>query len=181
MSASRNRRREHLDALAHGWRQRVPREQVGPMRVAFRLPWGLSVNHYFLERVARNSAGKLIVMKHPSRDAIAWRERVGIEVMRQAVPRHQLTGRMAISIMACPPNNAPRDLDNLLKGCFDALVWCGIVEDDGQFDDVRIWRGPVVTDGMMHVEIMELPGGAMTSEPLPMFWPAHADLREAFA
>lgn len=180
MKTARNRRREHLDALAHGWKQHVPRNAVGPMRLAFRLPWGLTVNHYFAETAmpSKHKPGKWIVTKRPSSDAEKWREQVGLEVMRQKVPRYQLTGKLSVTIMACPPDRARRDLDNLLKGIFDALVWCAVLHDDGDFDEVRIYRGPVVTDGMLHVEILELPGPTQTFH-LPLAERA-PDLREAF-
>lgn len=69
-----------------------------------------------------------------------------------------MRGRLAINVMACPPDRRVRDLDNLWKGFLDALMHAGVINDDGDFDDMRIYRGPIVTDGLLHVEIIELPG-----------------------
>lgn len=72
------------------------------------------------------------------------------------VPTGAVKGRLAISVIANPPDRRVRDLDNLLKGSFDALVHAGIVEDDGDFDEIVVRRGPVVRGGELRVEIREL-------------------------
>lgn len=172
------KRAAHLDSLAMGWRSREPRAQVGPMRVSFRLPWPPSANHCFVERVAKSKSGKMIVMKHPSSETMAYRKEVGIEVLRQAVPRYQLVGKMSINVMACPPDWRTRDLSNLWKQLEDALMCAAVVCDDGDFDDLRIYRGPIVTDGMLHVEIVELPGPTETFE-LPLLEKRRGALDEA--
>jgi len=140
----------HLEQLARA----EPRVQAGPMRVAFRLPWPPTVNTYWRSLRSGPLAGRVVL----SKDARAYRARVGVEVLRQRVERRLVAGRLSISVMACPPDRRIRDLDNLWKSFLDALVHAGVIRDDGDFDDMRIWRGPVVTDGLLHVEICELAG-----------------------
>lgn len=132
-------------------------------RVGFRLPWPPTVNTYWRSMMAGPLAGRVLI----SRRGRAYRREVGIEVMRQCVPREALLGRLGIVVMACPPDRRVRDLDNLWKGMLDALVTAGVIGDDGDFDDLRIHRGPVVTDGMLHVEIWQLEGAAELLE-LPL-------------
>jgi crossover junction endodeoxyribonuclease RusA len=153
---ARARRVAHLEAMAHA----EPRSQPGPMRIALRLPWPPSVNSYWRSLRTGPLAGRVLI----SRGGRDYRVAVGHEVLRQRIARHQLTGRLGINVMACPPDRRIRDLDNLWKGFLDALTCAGVISDDGDFDDMRIYRGPVVTDGLLHIEIVELPGLGDTLE-----------------
>jgi crossover junction endodeoxyribonuclease RusA len=53
----------------------------------------------------------------------------------------RVSGRVSVRIVAHPPDNRRRDLDNLLKASLDGLVHGGALEDDSQIDDLRIVRG----------------------------------------
>jgi len=117
--------------------------------IAFRLPWPPSVNGYWRSLREGPLAGRVLLSKRGRE----YRAMVGVEVMRQRVPRHELKGRLGMVVMARPPDRRVRDLDNLWKGLLDSLVHAGVVEDDGAFDDLRIYRGPVTPGGLLEVEL----------------------------
>lgn len=163
--ADRKRRTAHLLALA----QSEPRQSASPMRVAFRLPWPPSVNTYWRSIMKGPLAGRVLISERGRNYRVA----VGEAVLRQCVPRWQLTGKMSINVMACPPDRRKRDLDNLWKSFLDALQHAGVYRDDGEFDDMRIFRGPIMSEGWLHVEIVELPGaGATIAMPLECAMPS---------
>jgi crossover junction endodeoxyribonuclease RusA len=66
--------------------------------------------------------------------------------------------RLEIELLACPPDNRRRDLDNILKATLDAITHAGIWHDDSLVDDLRIKRGLVrPADGLVFVKIRALP------------------------
>jgi crossover junction endodeoxyribonuclease RusA len=143
------------------------RSQAAPLSFAFTLPWPPSVNHYFVERaVVSRQTGKPIVMKHPGREGLEYRVAVSNEIMAQRIPRNRLTGRLAVVIIAHPPDRRARDLDNLLKATLDALKHANVYRDDGDIDDLRIMRGTIKPGGALRVIVDEIPGGAMVSGDL---------------
>lgn len=145
------------------------------MRIAFRLAWPPSVNTYWRSPNSGPLAGRVLI----SRAGREYRRQVEIDVLRQRVPRHALIGKMSITVMACPPDRRLRDLSNLWKGLEDSLQHAGVIRDDGDFDDMRIWRGPIVTGGLVHVDIAELAGPTSTID-LPLM-PRPASAEEAFS
>lgn len=68
----------------------------------------------------------------------------------------KLLGRVSVAIVAHPPDNRRRDLDNLLKASLDGLVHGGALEDDSQIDDLRIVRGENRRHGALSVLIHPL-------------------------
>jgi len=64
-----------------------------------------------------------------------------------------LPGRLKVVIEARMPDRRKRDLDNLPKAILDALTHAGLWIDDGQIDDLRIWRGPLVKGGAIVISI----------------------------
>lgn len=64
-----------------------------------------------------------------------------------------LTCRVRIRIVAHPPDNRRRDLDNLLKASLDGLVHGGALADDSLIDDLRIVRGENRRNGELTVFI----------------------------
>ncbi|EOG8346554.1 RusA family crossover junction endodeoxyribonuclease, partial [Salmonella enterica subsp. enterica serovar Montevideo] len=73
---------------------------------------------------------------------------------RQLGGRMNLAGRLAIKIIADPPDNRRRDLDNILK----ALTHAGVLVDDEQFDEIHIVRGQPSPGGRLGVKIYEITG-----------------------
>lgn len=157
----RARRTKHLEAMARP----EPRMQADPMRVSFQLPFPPTVNTYWRSLRAGPMAGRVLV----SARGRLYRTTVGQEVMRQRVPRHQLTGKLEVKVLAFPPDRRVRDLDNLWKGLLDSIKAAGVIQDDSEIDYLLIERGPVLTTGgLVRVDIAEIPGRATESLPLAM-------------
>ena len=62
---------------------------------------------------------------------------------------------MAI-ITIFPRDRRSIDLDNRLKGLFDALQDAGVFEDDSQFDKIEIARGSIKSGGGCTIVIATL-------------------------
>lgn len=56
-----------------------------------------------------------------------------------------IDGRLIVEIEARMPDRRKRDLDNLPKAVLDALTHAGVWHDDGQIDDLRVWRSPLLS------------------------------------
>ena len=80
-------------------------------------------------------------------------------IVRQQRLKLNLSGRLAIKIIAEPPDKRRRDLDNILKAPLDALTHAGLLIDDEQFDEINIVRGLPVPGGRLGVKIYEITGG----------------------
>lgn len=74
-------------------------------------------------------------------------------IVRQQRLKLSLSGRLAIKVIAEPPDKRRRDLDNILKAPLDALTHAGVLMDDEQFDEINIVRGQPVSGGRMGVKI----------------------------
>ncbi|HIA3454329.1 TPA: RusA family crossover junction endodeoxyribonuclease, partial [Escherichia coli] len=77
-------------------------------------------------------------------------------IVRQQRLKLSLSGRLAIKIIAEPPDKRRRDLDNILKAPLDALTHAGLLIDDEQFDEINIVRGQLVPGGRLGVKIYEI-------------------------
>lgn len=124
------------------------------MILQFKLPFPPSVNHYWRYISRGAQAGRVLI----SEEGRAYRTSCAAEVLQQRVPRHELSGRLSVAIQAYPPDRRRRDLDNLLKGSLDALKHCGLIQDDGDIDDLHVMRGPVESGGSLLVTIREVAG-----------------------
>lgn len=74
-------------------------------------------------------------------------------IVRQQRLKLNLSGRLAIKVIAEPPDKRRRDLDNILKAPLDALTHAGVLMDDEQFDEINIVRGQPVSGGRLGVKI----------------------------
>lgn len=109
------------------------------------LPWPVSINRYL------RRAG---VRMHTTNEAKAYRRDVGW--LLAGSPGFG-SARIAVEIVAFPPDNRKRDLDNIAKVLIDSLMHAGLFDDDSQIDDLRIWRGPVRKgDGAVSVRVQEI-------------------------
>ncbi|EEQ2793616.1 RusA family crossover junction endodeoxyribonuclease, partial [Escherichia coli] len=70
-------------------------------------------------------------------------------IVRQQRLKLSLSGRLAIKIIAEPPDKRRRDLDNILKAPLDALTHAGLLMDDEQFDEINIVRAQPVSGGRL--------------------------------
>ncbi len=116
------------------------------MRHEFILPYPPTVNTYW-----RRRGNTYFVSKVGER----YRRDVAL-IVRQQRLKLNLSGRLAIRIIAEPPDKRRRDLDNILKAPLDALTHAGLLIDDEQFDEINIVRGQPVPGGRLGVKIYEI-------------------------
>lgn len=111
------------------------------------LRWPPTVNHYYT--VARKR-------KILSEQGRAYKDLCYWAMLEQGTPK--LKGpRYCVTIIARPPDNRRRDLDNILKPILDALGEYGAITDDSKIDDLRITRFAKVPNGSIRVVISEIP------------------------
>lgn len=113
--------------------------------IRLELPWPPSVNHYY-----RRVGNATLISKEGRR----YRRRVQGEVLLAGSP--SIEGRLAVTIVASPPDKRQRDLDNLQKALLDALQHARVYRDDCQIDRITIERGSVIGGGGVRVEIAEI-------------------------
>ncbi|EIF0400323.1 RusA family crossover junction endodeoxyribonuclease, partial [Escherichia coli] len=77
-------------------------------------------------------------------------------IVRQQRLKLSLSGRLAIKVIAEPPDKRRRDLDNILKAPLDALTHAEVLIDDEQFDEINIVRGQPVSGGRLGVKIYKI-------------------------
>ena len=116
------------------------------MRIEFVLPYPPTVNTYW-----RRRGNTYFVSKVGER----YRRDVALIVRRQRL-KSNLSGRLAIKVIAEPPDKRRRDLDNILKAPLDALTHAGLLIDDEQFDEINIVRGQLGPGGRLGVKIYEI-------------------------
>jgi len=113
--------------------------------IRLELPWPPSVNHYY-----RRVGNATLISKEGRR----YRKRVASDVLLAHSPR--VEGRLSVRIVASPPDQRRRDLDNLQKALLDALQHAGVYRDDSQIDRITVERGSVIPGGRVNVEIVEI-------------------------
>ncbi|HCR6651131.1 RusA family crossover junction endodeoxyribonuclease, partial [Escherichia coli] len=86
-------------------------------RIEFVLPYPPTVNTYW-----RRRGSTYFVSKAGER----YRRDVAL-IVRQQRLKLNLSGRLAIKIIAEPPDKRRRDLDNILKAPLDALTHAGLL------------------------------------------------------
>jgi crossover junction endodeoxyribonuclease RusA len=114
------------DSRADGERgEPTPRELIvarlrdnGPSTV-IDLPWPPSLNHYY-----RRTANGVAIGKA----GIRYRCMVRSIIVARRIRQHD--GRLAIAVLATPPDRRRRDLDNLWKCLLDSLQHAGMYLDD---------------------------------------------------
>ena len=116
------------------------------------LPWPPSVNHYWCQGKPIYKNGRRIVPRYKSDKANMF-----IKQTKAAIGIVEVSmNRIAVEIMAFPPDKRCRDLDNIQKAIFDGLVNAKLIKDDEQIDDIRVIRGDVVKGGVVKIKVFEI-------------------------
>lgn len=115
------------------------------------LPWPPTGNQYY-----RRHQGRVLI----SKEGRQYQKTVRDEVLVQRVPAITDKSRLAVEILAFPPDGRKRDLDNLNKALLDAIAAAGVIPDDEQIDDLRICRMSQEGQGRVQVSIKVTEGVA---------------------
>lgn len=110
------------------------------------LPYPPTVNHYW------GTAGKRRYIKA---EGIKFRNDV-INIVLQNKANKRLTDRVMVEIKAYMPDRRKRDLDNINKAIFDALIHSNVILDDEQIDVLHSERKEVVKGGKIELSICML-------------------------
>lgn len=116
--------------------------------VEITLPWPPSANQMY------RHVGKKVLISERGRK---YRLQVAEELAKLGSPR--LEGALALSVLAFPPDNRRRDLDNTLKNLQDSLAKAGLFEDDSQIARLEVVRQEPTPGGRLIVTAKELDYG----------------------
>lgn len=67
-----------------------------------------------------------------------------------------IEGRLSVNVWIHEKDMRRRDINNLTKSLFDGLQKCGVYKDDSQIDETHIYRGEIVEDPYVCIEITVL-------------------------
>lgn len=114
--------------------------------VVLHLPWPPTVNSYY--KVTRYG------QRYLDRKVRAFRDMVA-ESVHEQMPGVMLDESIYMEVYLFPPDRRKRDLDNYMKGLLDAITESGLWEDDSLIDQLHIYRGEIVKDGSVRVELSD--------------------------
>lgn len=114
--------------------------------VVLHLPWPPTVNSYY--KVTRHGQRYLDKKVKPFREMVE-------EYANEQIPGLTLDDRLFLEVYLFPPDNRKRDLDNYMKGLLDAATHARLWIDDSQIDQLHIYRGEAVSEGVVVVSISE--------------------------
>jgi crossover junction endodeoxyribonuclease RusA len=115
------------------------------MTYILHVPWPPTVNSYYVH----TKNGSFI-----SKKGRQYRGLV-LESVQEQAPGITLDQNLLVECVLYPPDKRRRDLDNYMKALLDALTEAKLWEDDSQVDQLLIYRGEVVTGGVIKMEITD--------------------------
>ena len=133
--------------------------------IELRLPYPLSVNHYYGHRavVRKNPKPckcrglicnhKVAVVKYLKREVNQYRDAVTEAVFDQLGKLPDLRGRLAVIIRLRRSRTGKADNDNTLKCLLDAMQYARVYKDDEQIDELLIVKGRYVVTPRVEVTI----------------------------
>ncbi|WP_447882285.1 RusA family crossover junction endodeoxyribonuclease [Serratia fonticola] len=117
------------------------------------LPFPPSMNSYWRSPNKGALKGRHLISERGRKFRTEAIARVLEQLRRQPKP---ITTNIAVTVVFCPPNKAPRDLDNYFKALFDAMTHAGVWVDDKQIKRIVADWGPVTKGGKVELRISEV-------------------------
>lgn len=114
--------------------------------IVLHLPWPPTVNSYY--KVTRNGQRYLDKKVRTFREAVE-------ETLHEQVPGMVLDDRLFLEVYLFPPDRRKRDLDNYMKGLLDSVTQAKMWVDDALIDQLHIYRGETVSDGVVVVSVSD--------------------------
>ena len=114
--------------------------------IVLHLPWPPTVNSYY--KVTRHGQRYLDKKVQTFREAVE-------EALNEQVPGLELDDRLFLEVYLFPPDRRKRDLDNYMKGLLDGFTYAKTWVDDSQIDQLHIYRGEVMSDGVVVVSVSD--------------------------
>lgn len=119
------------------------------MDIELYLPWPPTINDYYGSKKAGKR--KITYIKPKGK---AFRLAVEAAVAEQ-VGYLQLDMNLLVEVKLFAPDNRRRDLDNYMKALLDACTHAKLWDDDSQIDQLFIYRGLPLKNGLVIMSINE--------------------------
>lgn len=134
----------------------VPKDGGPQLLRGLMLPIPPSVNHYWDYRLMRpKHGGRAMPMKYTTAKGKAYQKHIA-EIALERGFRFLTTKRLRMDVVVCFADRRTSDLDNRLKVLLDSMMRAEVFDDDGQIDDLRIRRGPLMAGGRVIVSLWEI-------------------------
>lgn len=107
------------------------------------LPYPPSVNHYWQSKIVKNKKGRpgrLQIARFLSKRAKDFRAGVQACVFEQLGRAPRLKCDVAVIVYQYAGPGRVQDIDNSLKGLFDALEWAKVYVNDSQISELLVIR-----------------------------------------
>lgn len=114
--------------------------------IVLHLPWPPTVNSYY--KMTKHGQRYLDKKVKTFREAVE-------EALNEQVPGMELDDRLFLEVYLFPPDRRKRDLDNYMKGLLDAFTYAKMWIDDSQIDQLHLYRGEVLSEGIVVVSVSD--------------------------
>lgn len=109
------------------------------------LPYPPSVNHIY----RRSRYGGVYL----SKETVTFKKEVWLLAKEKKISMFSKDKFLSIEIDMHPPDKRKRDIDNINKQIFDALMFSGIIFDDSQFVELKVSKKNIIKGGLVIVRI----------------------------